>query len=396
LAGKVRVMALRQISSYFFVSAMQLRELLGLFENDPLRADCMVLFFFRVVDMQNQKVFKGRFEHEEEWSRLRRQLGYMTCFPFIQPENSTFELNFAFHDQRLAATTIILLSQKERETNIKDVLFFPEGSQTPKSEFLLPRTWASLDSIPRAGYLTLKYVCAPEDRVFTERKRFYEGYGLWKLSVTKDEVKWWSALTEAPEPVLELLEYLTGNFVNLKAAFNFIDGDEDGQGNAELTLRELESGIKRMGCHKFQGDDANEDIKQIFRYLDPNGEGTVSLKEWLVMEQLWAEMMLSLREFVNFLARFFDCHPDSLERAWELLDADGSGGITFEEWHDAVTRQLQYFGPSKIIFKYLDKDDEGTVSLDEFLYLRTFFEEFNRKTQKTVRARRGALRVNPF
>jgi len=104
--------------------------------------------------------------------------------------------------------------------------------------------------------------------------------------------------------------------------------------------------------------------------------------------------MLCLQEFVWFMARFFDCHPDSLERAWELLDADGSGSISFDEWHDAVTKQLQYFGPSKIIFKYLDKDDEGNVSLDEFLYLKTFFDEFIETTQKTVRARRGALKTN--
>lgn len=37
-----------------------------------------------------------------------------------------------------------------------------------------------------------------------------------------------------------------------------------------------------------------------------------------------------------------------------------------------VLNDLSYFGPSEIIFRFLDKDDEGTVSIEEFRELDNF------------------------
>merc|ERR1719198_2015309 len=53
------------------------------------------------------------------------------------------------------------------------------------------------------------------------------------------------------------------------------------------------------------------------------------------------------------------------------MDSDGGGEIDAEEWHTAC-RDLGYFGPSEPIFRYLDADNEGSVSGDEFEKLEAF------------------------
>merc|ERR1712203_547737 len=103
-----------------------------------------------------------------------------------------------------------------------------------------------------------------------------------------------------------------------------IDGEG---GNGVINLREFEEGLAEMGCKKFAGADEMQRIGAIFRYLDPSGEGGISQHEWMVLDQLWQEMKLSLTEFVQFLSRAFDKSKNFLSEAWEVLDEDCSGEI---------------------------------------------------------------------
>merc|ERR1712100_701346 len=112
----------------------------------------------------------------------------------------------------------------------------------------------------------------------------------------------------------------------LDMVFRIIDGED---GNGEISLREFEEGIEEMSCKKFDPKDKTDPpkstrISSVFRYLDPSGEGTVSKDEWGVLKQLWNEINLSIKEFVDFCERTFE---GDLSAAWKLLDADESGAI---------------------------------------------------------------------
>merc|ERR1712110_551624 len=90
---------LHLLSHLMYLTAFQMRAVLGCFKDEAERAEVFVTFFFRVVDIWNSKVFRVRFSDADELRHLQERLGYATFFPFIQPENAQFELDYSYHDQ---------------------------------------------------------------------------------------------------------------------------------------------------------------------------------------------------------------------------------------------------------------------------------------------------------
>eukprot|EP00928_Gymnodinium_smaydae_P074583 TRINITY_DN57616_c0_g1_i1.p1 TRINITY_DN57616_c0_g1~~TRINITY_DN57616_c0_g1_i1.p1 ORF type:complete len:370 (-),score=107.58 TRINITY_DN57616_c0_g1_i1:281-1273(-) len=320
--------------------------------------------------MVNEKVFRVRFEDQEELAALRSRLGQVMLFPFVQPEQGSFDWNLSIHDERLAASVMVYIAVRERFYNLRNATWVHSDGVVDPMTMGVPRSWESFEKIPSEGSFHVEYACAPEDRNFKVRKQLFETYGFWKTDACEAEVMWWAGIGEAPSDVLELLEFLISHFEDVYRPFKLIDGPG---GNGEITLRELEEGLDAIGCQKFEGPDKAKRIANIFRYLDPSESGEVSEQEWGALECLWKEMMQSIREFVQFLERTFGGDPgeDFLQVAWAQLDEDGSGEVSEEEWVEVIKDKLQYFGPSLVIFNFIDKDDEGTVSQDEFQVLET-------------------------
>lgn len=199
---------------------------------------------------------------------------------------------------------------------------------------------------------------------------------------------WWAAINVTPEDVLEYLSFIGARFDSwtndvkcydgVGRAFDFIDGVD---GNGVVSLREFEEAYREMECTKFKekdeqkrehpaGADEKKRIEGVFRYLDPSGEGTVSKKEWSMLDMLQKEINLSITEFVQFCERTFG---DDLETTWKYFDVDNDGSINGKEWLDGCEK-IGYFGPVVPIFGYIDADDEGTVSVEEFKTLSEFQE----------------------
>lgn len=366
-APKDKLKVLRSISHFFFISAKHMRQMMGYFDNPLHREEAFVMFYCRISDMQNIKMCCARFGKEEEVASLRRRLGNAFFFPFLQPENATFELNLSYNDQRLCGNMIVALGIREKMGNIRDAVWIKADGVEDVFPMGIPRSWET--HIPDFGVFKCQYVCSADDRQFGFRKQLAQKYGYLAQEFSEKDINWWTGLNEPPADVIDLLEFLISRVRSMDEAFDIIDGGEPGcTANSELTLREFESGVKSMGCKKFEGRDEMARIAAVFRYLDPGGEGTVSKKEWMVLEQLWCEFDLTIKEFVQFLQFAFG--PD-LSAAWDALDEDGGGELTEDEFLDGA-KAIGYFGPAEVVFALLDGSDDGSISYDEFAVLEKY------------------------
>jgi Ca2+-binding EF-hand superfamily protein len=342
--------------------------------------------------MWNEKIFRVRFEDDSELETLRQRLGYVIFFPFIQPERAQFTLDLSMHDQRLASNLLVVLMSKEGYQNASCTLTHPDGTEEELPAGIL-RKWEHLDNIPKAGVFTANYSCAPEDRSFAARKQLFQSVGGWKMNVQEHEVLWWSGVNHAPPDVVKLMEFFVINFHNAMEPFHMILNQDSGNGGEDdgvpaISFQAFQVGLERLSCKKFAGPDEAQRQRDIFRYLDSHGEGELSEGEWGVLEQMFKEMMLDLEEFVKFLARAFNHAPDFLDRAWGAIDEDGSGNLTKDEWRHIVKRKLRYFGPCGKIYAFLDMDDEGGVSEEEFSLLKRIAENISLDHSKTTTSER--------
>jgi len=374
--GRDQLDCLRRVSHMIFITAMQLRQLLGVYKDAGFRADLFICFFMRVVDMHNEKLFRIRFEDPKELHAIQRRLGFVTYFPCIQPENAEFELDFTIKDERLAMHTILTLWSKEgmrkQTQNIVDFSYIHANGRKDPLPSGVPRSWATLKSIPSEGVFRCRYVCAPEDRSFTFRRALLETLGYWEMPVMDEsDVMWRMGLHEAPEDALGFVEFLLSHGKDVCTVYREIDGFG---GNGVITLRELEDGYKKMVGKKPSSslnDWQKRSVKAVFRFLDKSGEGEVSFIEWCVLLNLYDEIKSCISEFVQYCELMYG--PD-LKDIWDNLDADGSGEIDQEEWDDAV-QGIGFFGPSRPIFNFLDKDHGGSISLEELEELSAFLSK---------------------
>jgi len=316
------------------------------------------------VDAQNEKVFRVQFDaYGDLVKKLQQRLGYGMLFPFIQPEQWEFELDFAVHDQRLIALVLVQLMVKEFRDNLRKFTYtWANGFVDPLPQGI-PRSWADLRKIPSSGRITGCYVCDPEKRKMALRWKFLRDYGRWKIKNEDSQIMWWTSIFHVPPDVLMFVEFVVTRFENVEQAFLAIDGPG---GNQQIALNEFIDGMKVLDFSRFKTDRISR-LTAIFRYLDPGGEGQVSLAEWRVLNIICSEIWLTLYEFIQFLERAFD---KDLDIAWEALDEDTSGTIDKKEWLECVQRR-GFFGAAGVIFNFLDKDAEGSISQDEFETLRT-------------------------
>jgi Ca2+-binding EF-hand superfamily protein len=366
-----QVLAFRKVSHHIKLSAKQLRQLLSIFPSIYARQDIFVTFYSRITDIVNEKVCRVRFDDRIEVPEMRQRLGHMTFFPFIQPEQAYFEFELAHYDGRLALAQLLTLAAKESRmqvTNIHDYEWKHADGKVDPMPTGIPPGWSFVDRVPLEGIFKCTYNCAPEDRDLHARKYLLEHFGFWSNSaVEKEKVNWWATIRGTPNDVCEFLYFLVMRYKHVWEAFTVMDGI---CGNKQICYKEFEEGYEKSGCKKFKGKNKSQRIHNVFRYLDPSGEGTVSEQEWELLDELFKEITFSVREFVWFLDRTFE----NLDDAWVFLDQDGNDVLDFQEFTIACEK-IGYFGHAKSIFSFLDKDGEGTISFEEFQVVQNYSEK---------------------
>jgi len=349
LAGRAKVQVLRGVSDRLYLSSMQCRQLVGVFGDSESRMEVLCCVLTRLSDPQNMKLVQSRLD-AADWQELRKRMGTLTLFPYIQPEQASFVFDTSIPEDRVAASLIVKLNHKEtKRSNIRD----PRFVMVDKSDFAfdrgVPLGWQNDQAIPSGGILTWQYMCSPEDRSMEMRKDFLIRYGGWNVDISNLNVTWCSFLQGVPSAVSSFLIHVMRHFKNdLRAAFRMIDGPD---GNGKLTLMEFKMAVANLGWTEFQDPEKGTEI---FRYLDPDGGGSITYDEWQVMNGLLKELQLTVLELLQHVDYTFG----NIEVAHALLDKDGSRAVEFGEWQKA-TNSMGYFGPSEVIYRYLCLDEKS-------------------------------------
>lgn len=367
------VKALKCTSHFWFLNSFQLRALTGIFKDANVRADIFVNHALRVLDMHNEKIFRVRFAEQEEFRNVMSRLGDAAFFPCMQPEETGFIFDFSVYDQRLACSMLVQLATAESMRNLKEYKYTRMDGTVDYLQAGVPMSWQKVEALEQGGTFEVYYICSADDRNFKNRKAMMEKYGNYHVESEKDML-YVSGISQCPEDVVEFVEFLVSRYKDLTRPFTLIDGAD---GNGQITLREFTEGLlETLKFKKFAGPDQDARIRNLFRFLDPGGEGSVSKGEWEVLGQLYREINLCVKEFVEFCVRTFG--PD-LNDSWNALDASGDGEVDEEEWL-AACESLGFFGPARPIFSFLDKSDDGSVGPDEFAVLEEYLTPERAKT----------------
>lgn len=274
--------------------------------------------------------------------------------------------------------------------SLKDLSFKDSsGEENPHIfDMGIPHSWEQLDRLPPAGIFTATYLCAPEDRLFKRRLENLEEYGNWTHLKGLDDkhVMWWASVDDVPEDVFEFLLFVMTSYKDVSHAFKLFDRHNRGN----ISFDEFVAGVEKTGTHRFEvtlkrsdtlqsklerakaEDDAKQKrLKGIFGYLDTGAEGTLSVQEFRILQEMWQEVRLSIIQFVGFTDRMFG---GDLKVAWRHFDSKRTSAIGIERWRKACDSG-GYFGPVKPIWRFLDYNDNGTVSFKEFQLLDRFRAE---------------------
>mmetsp|Transcript_41342 Transcript_41342/g.119731 ORF Transcript_41342/g.119731 Transcript_41342/m.119731 type:complete len:754 (+) Transcript_41342:173-2434(+) len=115
-----------------------------------------------------------------------------------------------------------------------------------------------------------------------------------------------------------------------------------------------------------------KDPDALFAQFDDDGNGLIGFKEFedhLHQSHLLTSMTTSIdKQQAETLAK----NHELLKMAFEFLDRDGSGTITFEKWKVGIELLNKQLGPhekvydAKELFTLMDVDGRGSIDLDEF------------------------------
>ena len=143
-----------------------------------------------------------------------------------------------------------------------------------------------------------------------------------------------------------MVENLTDETINqFHYLFELFDKDSSGT----ITTKELGTVMRNLGQNP-----SEEELKQLIREVDLNGDGTIDFKEFLCL----------------MVKKMDDSDIDQeLQDAFKFFDGDKDGYITSRELRNAMNNLGDEYTPEEAeeMIKEGDLDNDGKISFDEFM-----------------------------
>jgi len=318
----------------------------------------------------------------------------MNVFPYGQPEMSFHVIDLEKWEQRRCFHTLVRLAAAEDSVNIKNPMMDKDANpNTPAFQpFVagIPKSWDELDNIPMQGLVQCTYNCAVDRQNLKVRRRLAASVGGWShLPDTAFDL--WSCLEDVPLEVLKVVMFMIRQWGSTDGAFAALNTQPDNM----LNHKEFVDGLAKAGCCRTrrpkkpgmpgqQGSTARpvpmrteteeeadpaqmEALSSVFRYLDTSHDGDISSKEFETLERVWRELQQSMYELKRDLTVFYG----SLQTAFEAIDLDESGAISFEEFKKCVAA-THFDGPVQEIFMFIDLNGDTEIDGHEFWELDNY------------------------
>ncbi|KAF4358742.1 hypothetical protein CsatB_000439 [Cannabis sativa] len=188
--------------------------------------------------------------------------------------------------------------------------------------------------------------------------------------VVKSRLKQFSMMNRFKRKALRVIaEFLSTEEVeDVKELFRKMDTDNDGI----VSIEELKSGLKNFGSQL-----AESEVQTLIEAVDANGKGTLDCGEFVAV-------FLHLQRMAN---------DEHLRKAFSYFDRDGNNYIEPDELRDALMEDgaEDCTDVANDIFLEVDTDKDGRISYDEFVAMMKTGTDWRKASRHYSRGRFNSL-----
>ncbi|KAL7265557.1 hypothetical protein ACSBR1_003353 [Camellia fascicularis] len=190
--------------------------------------------------------------------------------------------------------------------------------------------------------------------------------------VVKSRLKQFSMMNRFKRKALRVIAdfFSVEEVEDIKEMFRKIDTDNDGI----VSIEELKGGLQKFGSHL-----AESEVQMLVEAVDTNGKGTLDCGEFVAVS-------LHLQRMAN---------DDHLHKAFAYFDKDGNGYIEPGELQDALMEDGadDCTAVANDIFQEVDTDKDGKISYDEFAAMMKTGTDWRKASRHYSRGRFNSLSV---
>ncbi|XP_076906821.1 calcium-dependent protein kinase 13-like [Bidens hawaiensis] len=190
--------------------------------------------------------------------------------------------------------------------------------------------------------------------------------------VVKSRLKQFSLMNRFKRKALRVIaDFLSNEEVeDIKEMFKKIDTDDDGT----VTVEELKTGLQKLNAQL-----AESEIQSFIEAVDTNGKGTLDYGEFVAIS-------LHLRKIAN---------DEHLHKAFSYFDKDGDGYIESDELRDTLMEDCDDISAdiANDIFQEVDTDKDGKISYEEFAAMMKTGTDWRKASRHYSRGRFNSLSV---